>query len=181
MDTDCPGGALLPGVKRTACTIHASVLFRAQTSTDQRFRSVLLLVSHDHPFRVMTEREYLISTSEVGTLCLRAGEPSSRSRLEEPRAVEMAAPAQLHQSPAATDHRRHPPLGMRYGWLACPARGRRPGTDWTHSHNLRTPDQPSHLAAVSWYRLRLTVAEMNYATRRMVEVQAPWIADDRPR
>ena len=32
-----------------------------------------------------------------------------------------------------------------------------------------------------WYRLRLTVAEMNYATRRMVELQAPWIADDRPR
>lgn len=32
-----------------------------------------------------------------------------------------------------------------------------------------------------WYRLRLTVAEMNYATRRMVEVQAPWIADDRRR
>ena len=31
-----------------------------------------------------------------------------------------------------------------------------------------------------WYRLRLTVAEMNYATRRMVELQAPWIADDRP-
>jgi hypothetical protein len=24
-----------------------------------------------------------------------------------------------------------------------PARGRRPGTDWTHSHSLRTPDQPS--------------------------------------
>ncbi len=30
-----------------------------------------------------------------------------------------------------------------------------------------------------WYRLRLTVAEMNYATRRMVELQAPWISDDR--
>jgi hypothetical protein len=29
-----------------------------------------------------------------------------------------------------------------------------------------------------WYRLRLTVAEMNYATRRTVELQAPWIADD---
>lgn len=28
-----------------------------------------------------------------------------------------------------------------------------------------------------WYRLRLTVAEMNYATRRMVELQAPWITD----
>ena len=32
-----------------------------------------------------------------------------------------------------------------------------------------------------WYRLRLTVAEMNGATRRMVEVQAPWIADDSTR
>ena len=32
-----------------------------------------------------------------------------------------------------------------------------------------------------WYRLRLTVAEMNYGTRRMVELQAPWIADDRAR
>ena len=32
-----------------------------------------------------------------------------------------------------------------------------------------------------WYRLRLTVAEMNYATRRMVEIQAPWISDDHPR
>ncbi|HEX9043062.1 MAG TPA: hypothetical protein VF838_18925 [Trebonia sp.] len=29
-----------------------------------------------------------------------------------------------------------------------------------------------------WYRLRLTVAEMNYATRRIVELQAPWISDD---
>jgi hypothetical protein len=28
-----------------------------------------------------------------------------------------------------------------------------------------------------WYRLRLTVAEMNYATRRTVELQAPWTAD----
>jgi hypothetical protein len=32
-----------------------------------------------------------------------------------------------------------------------------------------------------WYRLRLTVAEMNYATRRVVELQAPWISDDQPR
>ena len=28
-----------------------------------------------------------------------------------------------------------------------------------------------------WYRIRLTVAEMNYATRRTVELQAPWISD----
>jgi len=32
-----------------------------------------------------------------------------------------------------------------------------------------------------WYRLRLTVAEMNYASRRMVELQAPWISDDHNR
>ena len=31
-----------------------------------------------------------------------------------------------------------------------------------------------------WYRLRLTVAEMNYATRRIVELQAPWISEDHP-
>jgi len=31
-----------------------------------------------------------------------------------------------------------------------------------------------------WYRLRLTVAEMNYATRRMVELQAPWGPNDHP-
>ena len=31
-----------------------------------------------------------------------------------------------------------------------------------------------------WYRLRLTVAEMNYATRRTVELQAPWISEDPP-
>jgi hypothetical protein len=32
-----------------------------------------------------------------------------------------------------------------------------------------------------WYRIRLTVAEMNYATRRIVEIQAPWITADRHR
>ena len=32
-----------------------------------------------------------------------------------------------------------------------------------------------------WYRLRLTVQEMNHATTRIVESQAPWISDDRPR
>jgi len=30
-----------------------------------------------------------------------------------------------------------------------------------------------------WYRLRLTAAEINYATRRTVELQAPWISDNR--
>jgi hypothetical protein len=32
-----------------------------------------------------------------------------------------------------------------------------------------------------WYRLRLKVAEMNYATRRTVELQAPRISDNHPR
>ncbi len=30
-----------------------------------------------------------------------------------------------------------------------------------------------------WHRIRLTVAEMNYATRRVVELQAPWTVDAR--
>jgi hypothetical protein len=32
-----------------------------------------------------------------------------------------------------------------------------------------------------WYRLRLTVAEMNYATRRVVELQAVPASDHRPK
>jgi hypothetical protein len=31
-----------------------------------------------------------------------------------------------------------------------------------------------------WYRLRLTAADINYATRRTVELQAPWISDTAP-
>ena len=30
----------------------------------------------------------------------------------------------------------------------------------------------------AWHRVRLTVQEMNYAARRVVEVQAPWSVDD---
>ena len=30
----------------------------------------------------------------------------------------------------------------------------------------------------AWHRIRLTVAEMNYATRRVVELQAPWSVDE---
>jgi hypothetical protein len=30
----------------------------------------------------------------------------------------------------------------------------------------------------AWHRFRLTVAEMNYATRRVVELQAPWSVDE---
>jgi hypothetical protein len=52
-----------------------------------------------------------------------------------------------------------------------PGRQLEKSVSWSGRERLR------HL----WYRLRLTVAEMNYATRRMVELQAPWISDDHPR
>ncbi len=29
----------------------------------------------------------------------------------------------------------------------------------------------------AWHRIRLTVQEMNYASRRVVELQAPWSVD----
>ncbi len=29
----------------------------------------------------------------------------------------------------------------------------------------------------TWHRIRRTVSEMNHATRRVVELQAPWIVD----
>jgi hypothetical protein len=31
----------------------------------------------------------------------------------------------------------------------------------------------------AWHRIRRIVADMNYATRRLTEVQAPWIVDPR--
>jgi hypothetical protein len=42
---------------------------------------------------------------------------------------------------------------------------------WTRRERLR----------FLWYRLRLAVREMNYATSRLLELQAPWITGDRPR
>jgi hypothetical protein len=30
----------------------------------------------------------------------------------------------------------------------------------------------------AWHQVRLSVAEMNYASRRLVELQAPWAIDD---
>jgi hypothetical protein len=30
----------------------------------------------------------------------------------------------------------------------------------------------------AWHQIRRTVAEMNYAARRTVELQAPWTVDD---
>jgi len=84
-------------------------------------------------------------------------------------------------------HRRQPPADSQP-----PGRAPAPGTESKATPGPADLVQRRQLEkSVSWsgrerlrclcYRLRLTVAEMNYATRRMVEVQAPWIADDRPR
>jgi hypothetical protein len=64
--------------------------------------------------------------------------------------------------------------------MGSPARG---SADLVHGRQLEKSVAWSSRERLRclWYRLRLTVAEMNYATRRMVELQAPWISDDRPR
>ena len=77
-----------------------------------------------------------------------------------------------------TDSARQP------GTTAAAMTGPAPGpADLIHRRHLEKQVSwtgPERLRCL-WYRLRLTVAEMNYATRRTVEVQAPWIAGDRPR
>lgn len=40
---------------------------------------------------------------------------------------------------------------------------------WTRHERLR----------FLWYRLRLTISEMNHATQRLFELQAPWISGER--
>ena len=83
--------------------------------------------------------------------------PSHRSqnRKDPGRRHEMGAAAMTSPAPGSADlaHKRYLEKTV----------------SWTGSERLRC----------LWYRLRLTVAEMNYATRRVVEVQAPWISGDR--
>ena len=84
---------------------------------------------------------------------------------------------QNHPTP---DHQRpgHPPA-PDMATPASPASG--PG-DLVHRRKLEKSVSWSGRERLRclWYRLRLTVAEMNYATRRTVELQAPWISDDHP-
>ena len=42
----------------------------------------------------------------------------------------------------------------------------------------RTASAGRGLLRGAWHRIRLTIAEMNYASRRVVEVQAPWSVDE---
>jgi hypothetical protein len=52
----------------------------------------------------------------------------------------------------------------------------------THQGIRPTTTQPAATAGHgplrgAWHQLRLAIQEINYASHRMVEVQAPWIAD----
>jgi hypothetical protein len=86
-----------------------------------------------------------------------------------------------HPTPDNEDPRRPtaPDMGARAGSAPGSAARRRQlekTVSWSGRERLRC----------LWYRLRLTVAEMNYATRRladprMIELQAPLISDDHPR
>ena len=83
-----------------------------------------------------------------------------------------------HRSPNRQDPDRRPET--RTAAMASPAPD---SPDFTQRRQLEKAVSwtgPERLRCL-WYRLRLTVAEMNYATRRTVEVQAPWIAADRSR
>jgi hypothetical protein len=83
--------------------------------------------------------------------------------------------------PAQRPQDRHDPA-CRPGTGAAAMPGPAPGSaDLIHRRHLEKQVSwtgPERLRCL-WYRLRLTVAEMNYATRRAVEVQAPWITGDR--
>ncbi len=85
----------------------------------------------------------------------------------------------MHRNPPTADHehsRRPAPPAPSMG-------SRAPGSDdLVHRRQLEKSVSWSGRERLRclWYRLRLTVAEMNYATRRMVELQAPWISDHRP-
>jgi hypothetical protein len=86
----------------------------------------------------------------------------------------------MHRNPPTPDHEHplHLPLPDREA-MASPA----PDTaDLVHGRQLEKSVSWSGRERLRclWYRLRLTVAEMNYATRRMVELQAPWTSNDRP-
>ena len=42
---------------------------------------------------------------------------------------------------------------------------------------VKITEQATPATGGLWHRIRMTIQEMNYATRRVVELQAPWIVD----
>jgi hypothetical protein len=47
----------------------------------------------------------------------------------------------------------------------------------THEGTQARTTEPAASAGRGWHRIRLTVQEMSYAARRVVELQAPWSVD----
>jgi hypothetical protein len=84
----------------------------------------------------------------------------------------------MHRNRPSPDHQRPGQVPAPDGAaMASRARG---SADLVHRRQLEKSVSWSGRERLRclWYRLRLTVAEMNYATRRVVELQAPWISDD---
>ena len=88
---------------------------------------------------------------------------------------------ETHVSPQAPQHRE------RATGTASPLRTPEPkakaANHATHQHIQRSDRhriRRGKRLRFLWCRFRLTVAEMNYATRRMVEPQPPWISGDSP-
>ena len=82
-----------------------------------------------------------------------------------------------YHSPTRTDPDRRPETGAAA--IASPAPGPADLAQRRHLEKTVSWTGPERLRCL-WYRLRLTVAEMNHATRRVIELQAPWISDDQP-
>jgi hypothetical protein len=58
-------------------------------------------------------------------------------------------------------------------------------TQLTHSDATARTAEPAIRIGLGWlreafHRIHLAIQEMNYASRRVVEVQAPWFADNQP-
>jgi hypothetical protein len=106
-----------------------------------------------------------LAASDGGTS--RDGAPPDRRQAKPAQAGDTTEEAAMHPT-------QHPPHSQP------PGSG---SADLADTHQLETTVSwtgPERLRCL-WYRLRLTVADMNYATRRVVEIQAPWAAGDRPR
>jgi hypothetical protein len=80
-------------------------------------------------------------------------------------------------NPPPPDHQR--PGRLPAGDMAAMA-GRAPGSaDPVHKRQLEKSVSWSGRERLRclWYRLRLELADLNYASKRLVELQIPWIAD----
>jgi hypothetical protein len=82
----------------------------------------------------------------------------------------------MSRNPPAPDHQRP---GLPAPGTAAMASLSRRSADLPHGQQLEKSVSWSGRERLRflWYRLRLVLADMNYASKRLVELQAPWIAD----